>query len=146
MNMTRGNLLLTLLSVVLLSALTVAGCSDDESPASPNIDTAPPAIPDGVDGSVNGGLSVNLTWNANVSDPDLAGYVIYRSETPATGYVAVTATVTANGWTDETVVPGHSYYYRIASIDVNANISALSSPIHVLVPQAVDPRDSHLDG
>ena len=136
MKISRAKLALLLLTVLALAAIAATGCSDDTALASPNLDSTPPAVPDGVDAILTGDPTVNLTWNANLSDPDLAGYVVYRSHGLHDPYLAVTTAVSSNIWVDESVQRGRDFYYRVASIDVNQNVSAPSSVLHVHVPAA----------
>jgi hypothetical protein len=42
------------------------------------LDTAPPATPTGATAAVEGGANVRVRWAAN-SEPDLAGYLVYRA-------------------------------------------------------------------
>ena len=65
-------------AVVAISALTlpfVAGCGN-EDPVAAAVDTTP-FPPDGVF-SVTGDGVISIYWNDN-QEPDLAGYIIYRS-------------------------------------------------------------------
>jgi hypothetical protein len=69
---------------------------------------------------------VRLVWTP-VSAPDLAGYNVYRS----TGKISArlnTAPVEESSYVDSTVVAGHSYLYRVRSVDRAGNESADSPP------------------
>ncbi len=138
--------LLLLFGLIALLGLT-AGCgSDDESPA--GIDTAPPAVPTGVDAKVivGGNTQIVVSWDANVTDADLAGYMVYRSHSPSGSFEPVGAMIDTNSWTDTSVEEGGTYYYRVAARDVNANESALSSETELTVTGLNEPvRIRHED-
>lgn len=66
-----------------LAALALTGCEGDNPlaviSATPDqvIDTAPPAIPTGLSATATD-LSVKVSWDANVVDGDLFGFMVYR--------------------------------------------------------------------
>jgi fibronectin type 3 domain-containing protein len=129
-------ILFILIAVFALAAF--AGCgSDSSNPASPNIDTAPPAIPGGVSAWAQIGTQaeINLAWDSNVTDADLAGYVLYRSLSENSGYRSVSDDlVNSNSFTDENIEPGNVYYYRVAARDASGNESGLSQTISIDLP------------
>jgi len=124
--------------VAILAVAAFAGCgSDSSNPASPNIDTAPPAIPGGVSAWAQIGTvsQINLAWDANITDADLAGYVLYRSLDVNSGYHPVGSDlVNGNSFTDANVSPGNSYYYRVSARDASGNESGLSQTISIDLP------------
>lgn len=64
--------------------------------------------------SVNDSAKIKLTWQ---KDTQATGYYIYRSTAQKGGYKKV-KTITKNtssGWTDSSVAPGKTYYYKIKS-------------------------------
>lgn len=87
-------------------------------------DTTPPAKPTGLDAAPGNG-QVTLSWNAN-SEPDLAGYSIYRSETSESYGSALTNGLTSTGFVDSTVVNDTTYYYKMTATDTNSNESIKS--------------------
>lgn len=117
----------------------VTGCSnDDDSPAAPAVDTAPPAIPDGIAAwaQVGSQSEIHLVWDTNVTDSDLAGYVLYRSEAAETGYRAVNnGLVNTNEFTDSDLIPGHTYYYKVSARDASGNESGLSQWVAIEFPE-----------
>ncbi|MBZ0269310.1 M28 family metallopeptidase, partial [bacterium] len=71
--------------------------------------------------------SIRLDWNAN-AESDLAGYHVYRTETPGSGYVPLTGLpVAGTTYIDNTAIPHTYYYYAVSAIDSTANESALSN-------------------
>ncbi len=128
-------LTLILVALFVLSVGLAAGCSNDSGTTEPALDTVPPAIPLGISASVPGQSEVALNWAANTVDPDLAGYVVYRSQSANGGFLPVThGTVSTNSFLDTTVEPGHDYWYSVAARDINRNESARSAPVKVTVP------------
>lgn len=79
-------------------------------------DTTPPAQPRGLV-AVAAGTTIRLAWEAG-SDPDLAGYRVYRSTTPGRGYQPLTpAPQPATTYADADVRPGQTYYYVVTAVD-----------------------------
>ena len=78
--------------------------------------------------------SVELTWTIN-TEPDLAGYNVYRSENPETpGQKLNSELLLVPTFRDISVVPGKSYFYRVGAVDQSGNESPLSSPVEAQVP------------
>lgn len=115
-------------------------------------DTFPPAAPTGlaavpVAASLNGGkIEVDLSWSVN-TEPDLAGYLVYRSivnVTPAGQASGAaeqiapkdsSAPIVAPVFRDSHVEPGKSYKYSIVAIDHSGNRSERSSEVQTTIPQ-----------
>lgn len=122
-----------LLGLSLVLALGAMGCGgNDDGPAGPTLDTTAPAVPSGVSTSMAQGSSpsVRVSWDANETDPDLAGYSVYRSRVEDGSYLPVAEgmLIQTNEWFDSGVQSGNSYFYRVAARDASSNESALSSP------------------
>jgi hypothetical protein len=78
--------------------------------------------------------SAELTWTIN-TEPDLAGYNVYRSENPETpGQKLNSELLLVPTFRDISVVPGKSYFYRVGAVDQSGNESPLSSPVEAQVP------------
>ena len=85
-------------------------------------DTTPPAAPTGLT-AIRTNSSVALDWNNN-TEPDLAGYNVYRSGTPGGPFTKVnTALVTASAYTDTGLTNGNPYYYVVRAVDTSDNES-----------------------
>jgi parallel beta-helix repeat protein len=84
------------------------------------IDTAAPSSPNGL-GTLGRDSCVILEWTGN-SEADLAGYRVYRSKTPLTGFEAIDKTE-FNRYKDEGVSNFHKYYYEISAVDRAGNES-----------------------
>ncbi|MEO6982577.1 MAG: hypothetical protein ABI072_05620 [Edaphobacter sp.] len=94
-----------------------------------------PANPSGnLPGNLSSNLSIDLSWEP-VPDTDVAGYIVYRQDVDATGtptgsFTRLTVTpVVGPAFSDRSVLPGHSYIYRVTAIDNTGNESAPSAHI-----------------
>jgi hypothetical protein len=100
--------------------------------------TFPPHAPSGLEavpgGATSADRSINLSWTPN-TDPDLAGYIVYRQEIDAKGVAAGTATrlnstpVAGPAYRDQTAVAGRRYAYRVTAVDTAGNESAPSDAV-----------------
>jgi fibronectin type 3 domain-containing protein len=82
--------------------------------------------------------AITLSWTAN-SDPDLAGYNVYRSTTSGSGFTKVSSSVvSANSYSDTNVVTDQMYYYRLTAVDSSANESAYTAEISMLFAVSLD--------
>jgi hypothetical protein len=100
------------------------------------VDTYPPAAPEKPSiGAAAGKLSI--FWVAN-SEPDLAGYYLYRStdpNLPRDKWTKLTpALYTKTTFTDENVESGKTYYYYVVALDKAGNTSASSEVVSEAVP------------
>jgi fibronectin type 3 domain-containing protein len=98
-------------------------------------DNYPPAPPVGLGiGPAPGRLS--LFWAAN-SEPDLAGYIVFRSTDPSLSKdwtVLTPANYTKTTFTDTNVETGKTYYYYIRAVDNAGNRSEPSQIASDKVP------------
>ncbi len=90
------------------------------------IDTQPPASPQGLV-AIGRDKRVLLSWESN-NEPDLAGYRIYRSDTPLTGYSQVAETELTE-MDDLSVETGRQYYFRVTAMDLAGNESDPSAKV-----------------
>lgn len=102
------------------------------SPFNATIESIPPSAPAGFF-ATGGDGQVALGWTAN-TEPDLAGYNIYRSLTspvastgPINGSILVGKSLTS--FTDTGRTNGIPLYYVITAVDVSGNESAVSSEV-----------------
>ncbi|MHC5025611.1 MAG: hypothetical protein ACYTGR_02485 [Planctomycetota bacterium] len=87
-------------------------------------DSTPPSPPTGL-GAASGNEVVNLDWTDN-GEPDLAGYLVYRSEAGGP-YVQLTpAPVGPSEYADSTVTNGTVYTYVVSAVDTASNESEAS--------------------
>jgi len=95
-------------------------------------DTAPPAAPGGLAALVESGGGVRLTWSAN-SEPDLAGYTVYRALAAGGPFVALNASlITTNTYLDSSLPrEAGAAWYQITASDNTGNESARSATTSV---------------
>jgi hypothetical protein len=102
-------------------------------------DVFPPAAPQELEAVINPATpeaspSIELVW-AIGTEPDLAGYAVYRREQPDDVDQRVnTELLPVPAFRDTTVLPGHQYFYRVRAVDRAGNESALSAPVAVQIP------------
>jgi fibronectin type 3 domain-containing protein/ribosomal protein S27E len=109
-------------------------------------DTLAPATPIGLTvTAIPDGGTLELKWDANVVDEDLAGYIIYWSEVEApedTYEPLETVSASITNYTHHGLIDGKRYYYRISAID-NAvpvpNESGKSAPVSGVPKDIVAP-------
>jgi len=90
------------------------------------LDLVPPSVPIDLK-AVGSQTSISLTW-AHVTAPDIAGYNIYRSTTPAGTYTKVNTVPTdrTSYYQDEGLSPLTRYYYKVTAVDSSGNESSQS--------------------
>jgi hypothetical protein len=103
-------------------------------------DVFPPAVPSGLaavasatgDGT---GPSIDLNWQPN-TEPDLAGYIVYRREEGG-AWVRVSPATPAiePAFHDTQVQPGHTYRYAVSAVDKGGHESERSAEAEETVPQ-----------
>jgi fibronectin type 3 domain-containing protein len=77
---------------------------------------------------------VELSWQIS-SEPDLAGYNVYRTETSAErGERQTTALLHTPAFRDMNVAPGRRYFYTVTAVDRSGNESAPSKTAPAAVP------------
>ncbi|HYX52810.1 MAG TPA: hypothetical protein VE783_05120 [Candidatus Limnocylindrales bacterium] len=110
----------------------------DDSPTSTILahDTFPPAVPQGLQ-AVYSGLPdqpfIDMTWSPN-TEPDLAGYDVYRLDSNGQWSRINTGLVKTPAFKDATVQPGHKYSYSVTAVDLRGNESARSEQTSESVP------------
>ncbi|MDT8066770.1 MAG: hypothetical protein ROO76_01255 [Terriglobia bacterium] len=100
-------------------------------------DIFPPARPSGLQ-AVNSGVGrkpfIDLSWAPNM-ESDLAGYIVYRHG-PGQPPVALNKElIKAPAYRDESVEPGHTYYYSVQAVDERGNRSEPSEEASESVPK-----------
>lgn len=96
------------------------------------LDTAPPATPSGLAGAPGSG-GVQVRWAAN-SEPDLAGYHVYRALAAQGLFARLTPSPTpANEFLDTTAPDTVSVWYAVSAVDVNGNESARTASARVFL-------------
>src|SRR5664279_627362 len=98
-------------------------------------DVFPPKSPQQVVAVATQG-AVDLSWAAN-TEPDLAGYIVYRSESgekPERVSPAGTPLI-APAFRDTSAKAGHTYSYSVSAVDTSGNESPRSTEAEETLPQ-----------
>ena len=104
-------------------------------------DVFPPEVPVGLaavatapDASSGIEASIDLSWQPN-TEPDLAGYEVYRRE-DATPWERVSGDqpVAGPAFHDAHVLPGHTYRYGVSAVDKGGRESGRSEEVKETVP------------
>ncbi len=94
--------------------------------------TFPPAVPTGLAavgtaGENGSGPAIDLNWQPN-TEPDLAGYIVYRREGSAEWQrISPAQPIVGPAFHDANVTAGHTYRYAVSSIDQGGHESARSA-------------------
>jgi hypothetical protein len=121
----RGMVRGSALALLALGALLAAGCDDDDAVVvAPPQDVVPPTAPQAVK-TVTGDGRVTITWLRN-TEPDLAGYRVYRGTDSYEGPFNPLGTTTSLGWVDQNVINGSTYFYAVSAFDAAGNEGELS--------------------
>ena len=122
-----------------VQGLVKAGAGTAESRLSEAVqitpeDRFPPAVPAGLT-AVPSTASIELVWERN-TEPDLAGYRVYRSEQEgAKGQSVTRDLLPVPAFRDTSVEPGHRYWYSVTAVDRAGNESLSSVQVAVEVTQ-----------
>lgn len=99
-------------------------------------DVFPPAVPSGLQAVFSGPgqqAFIDLVW-APVSDVDLNGYDVYRSEDGAPAVKLNAELVKTPAYRDTNVASGKRYVYSVSAVDLRGNESARSEEASEAVP------------
>jgi hypothetical protein len=99
-------------------------------------DVFPPSVPSGLEAAYSGEGQkpfIDLIW-APVTNADLAGYNVYRSEANGSAVKVNTGLVKAPAYRDSEVVSGKTYTYSVSAVDARGNESARSEETSETVP------------
>ena len=99
-------------------------------------DTFPPAAPTGLQAVFSGVTQqafIDLTWTPN-TEPDLAGYNVYRRSQGAQPVRINKDLVKSPAFRDAEVQPGNKYLYSVSAVDLRGNESGKSQEASETVP------------
>jgi hypothetical protein len=99
-------------------------------------DVFPPAVPAGLQAAYSGEGQkpfIDLIW-APVTNADLAGYNVYRSEASGAAIKLNSDLVKSPSYRDTAVSSGKTYTYSVSAVDVRGNESQRSEPASEPVP------------
>jgi hypothetical protein len=100
-------------------------------------DSFPPAVPSGMQAvysAVPERAFIDLTWTPN-SDPDLAGYNVYRHTANEPQVKINLELVKTPRFADQEIQPGMKYFYSVSAIDLRGNESGMSEETSETVPK-----------
>jgi len=100
-------------------------------------DVFPPPPPQGLvvaepGRSADGSYAVDLSWEAN-TEPDLAGYFVYRRDAEASPVRVSAALLPAPAFHDAGLQAGHTYMYSVSAVDKSGNESKRSADVEVVL-------------
>ena len=105
-----------------------------------NLDAAPSA-PAQL-GASRSGQGVDLTWTANTTDADLAGYNVYRADSQGGPFTKLNGSLlpaSTTSYADAAAPqPGNSFYYQVKAQDAAGSESA-ATVAHITTPAATPP-------
>ena len=104
-------------------------------------DNDPPAAPQMPSGKVDSSGVVTLAWQAN-TEPDLAGYRVYRANAPHEQFVRRGRDlVTVNSYKDTVNLNTltQKVYYRVVAVDKHYNNSEYSAMLELTRPDTIPP-------
>ena len=100
-------------------------------------DSFPPAIPSGVEAVYSAAAPnsfIDITWTAN-TEPDLAGYNVYRRRQNEQPVKINSDLVKTPRFADPGVQPGIKYFYSVTAVDLRGNESGKSEETSETVPK-----------
>lgn len=130
---------ITVVTTVTHANQVVAEVEGDDSPPLQVLvhDSFPPSVPSGLQ-AVFSGLEqqrfIDLTWAPN-TEPDLAGYNVYRHAGGAAPQKINAELVKTPSFRDVSVSPGNTLDYAVSAVDLRGNESGRSEETHETVPQ-----------
>ena len=99
--------------------------------------TPPPEPPQNL-ASKNNGETIKLFWSKNL-EIDLAGYKIYRESSTSVWSEIGSTGVIQHQYSDDDVLQGTTYHYKIAAIDSDGKMSLFSNTIEIIADSANTP-------
>ena len=128
--------------VVVVRAVQITGRVFDSPPLEIEVnDTAPPAVPTGVETFVRPTEEVEISWSVS-TESDAAGYQVYRNErlsVPPQPLHDEPLDLLETVYVDSTAQSGTIYYYKVSAIDSTGNESSLSAPVRAFVRDVTPP-------
>lgn len=102
-------------------------------------DVFPPAVPKGLAAVATAGEggaapSIDLSWEPD-TEPDLAGYIVYRQESNGEWKRVSEAPIIEPAFHDAQVQPGHTYRYAVSAVSKSGHESGRSDETEERVPE-----------
>ena len=110
------------------------------------VDAAPPSAPSGVKAR-RGAKSVHLEWSPN-SEPDLAGYRVYRSTTSGGPFTIVSPALVTDMRFDDKEPPADAtdIYYRVSAVSASGTEGAQSEAVDASMTSAATAAQVQVQG
>ncbi len=105
-------------AIVTTSSLPDTSLPGDDSPPAPVAGLSATPVPQGI----------LLNWSPS-SDPDLAGYVVYRGVSQGELGPLTAQLLQTSSYTDTDVAPGVTYFYAVTALDNAGNESAVAQSV-----------------
>jgi hypothetical protein len=105
------------------------------------LDSMPPAVPIGLEGTIDTNGVVTLTWKKNTEN-DLSGYKIFRANNLQEEMAVLSdVSLTSNAYKDTVSIKtlNNKLYYAIAALDQRNNQSAASIVVEIQKPDIIPP-------
>jgi len=111
-------------------------------------DTLPPAIPEGLEGSIDSAGVVHLKWTPN-EEEDLRGYHIFKANAADHIFTMVNAKPFSENKFKDTITLQtltEKIYYRVSAVDFQGHISKYSEPLELIKPDTIAPFPPSITG
>ncbi len=105
-------------------------------PVDAPVEFVKPGVPAGLMASPNA-ESVRLDWTAS-PDGDVAGYHVYRKDTPEGNYQTIARNVKGTSFVDNTTTLSGQYFYAVKAVDYSLNRSDYSNEASAITTGADD--------
>lgn len=96
-------------------------------------DTTAPSAPQGTTAAAASYTSVDVSWLASTDDVGVTGYRVERSADGGASWVLAASTA-ATAISDDGLVAGATYWYRVSATDAAGNVSAPGAPASATTP------------
>lgn len=108
-----------------VTAVDTAGGESSPATANATRPASAPAVPTGLTATALAS-GINLAWTAN-TEPDLAGYDVYRSASAGGPFTRINAAVVTSASYQDTLAPQGVSYYQVTARDLGGLVSAPSA-------------------
>jgi chitodextrinase len=111
------------------AAGNLSAYSNVASVTTPSPDTQPPTAPSGLSATAISAVQLNLSWTASTDNVGVTGYLVERCEgAGCSSFAQVAAPAgTSTTYTDNGLLVGTSYSYRLRATDAAGNLSGYSN-------------------
>ena len=97
-------------------------------------DTQPPSTPGSLTATAVSSTQINLSWTASTDNVGVTGYLVERCQGAGCSSFGQVGTAPSATYSDNTVVSGTSYSYRVRATDAAGNLSQYSNTASTTTP------------